>query len=84
MQAASQPDKDVVQRVAALEADVVQLKAQSVSQTVVEQVLGYLARLDSNLSGVREDTRQMKGDLARLSTRADRLEENVSATREDI
>lgn len=82
---------DVVQRVAALESDVAQFKEGTVTKIVVDQVLTYLGRLDSNLAGVREDTSQIKGDVSRikaevsqLTNRVDRLEQNVSAMREDM
>jgi len=58
-----QPSDEIWQRIAVLEADVAHLKGGAVSKTVVDQVLSYLAGLDSNLAGVREDTSQIKAIL---------------------
>jgi len=52
--------------IAVLEADVAHLKGGAVSKTVVDQVLSYLAGLDSNLAGSGK-TQEIKGDIALLT-----------------
>lgn len=71
-------NSEVLDRIAALEADMAQMKRQVVTREMFDQLLTYLGRIDGNIASMSADMRQMRGDIAQLNTRVERVEESVS------
>lgn len=69
---------EIIDRIAALEADVAHLKQHSISREAVDQLLLYLSRIDGNIANISTDIRQVRTDVSQLNTRVQRLEENSS------
>lgn len=48
------------------------------------QVLAYMGRMDSSVTEIRDDLRDVKRDVSQLKNQMGRLDSNVAALRKDM
>jgi chromosome segregation ATPase len=76
---------EILERIAALEADVSQLKQNSMTRQDIGQLISLVSDIRSQMTGIRSEVTEIKGDTSRirgevsqLGNRVQRLEEHAS------
>lgn len=77
-------NSDVLDRIAALEADMAQMKRQVVTREMFDQLLTYLARMDASLSRIDGNVQRLTGSVEQLNARMDRVETNLVVLNERV
>ncbi|KGF71601.1 hypothetical protein DO97_17315 [Neosynechococcus sphagnicola sy1] len=75
---------DIFGRLTALEVEVAELRQSQVAPSGIQQLLNYLGRMDANLSEMNQRLSRVQGDVAQFSSRVERIDENVTALREEV